>query len=88
MKKACDAYMRKIFVLSLLVFIVFGCATIPKGPLQSDEMRLIALGIAETGNKEGGGKLYKATIQYQHGNRISPAAISSVCTSWNWFWEH
>ena len=77
--------MRRIFILLLLAFFVFGCATIPKGPLQPAEVRLTALKIIETGNKEEG-KLYKAIIQYQRGGRIAPADIRSACTTWTWFW--
>ena len=81
-----DAYMRKFFILSLLIFFMFGCATIPKSPLRSDEVRLTAIEIIETGNKDGG-KLYKALIQYRHGGQVGPAAITSVCTTRSWFWD-
>ena len=82
-----NAHMRKIFILSLLIFFMFGCATTSKGPLQSDEVRLIALDITETGTKEGEGKLYKAIIQYRHGGRIGPSAITSVCATRSWLWD-
>jgi hypothetical protein len=82
-----DASMRKIFIPSLIIFFMFGCATIPKGPLRSDEVRLTALKIIETDNKEEG-KLYKAFIEYRHGAGVVPAQIASVCTTWSWFWEH
>jgi hypothetical protein len=81
-----NAPMRRIFILSLLLFFVFGCATIPKGQLRSDEVRLTALTIIETGNKEEG-KFYKAIIQYQRGGRIAPADVRSACTTLTWFWN-
>jgi hypothetical protein len=82
-----NAHMRRIFILPLLVFFMFGCATIPKGPLRPDEVRLTALKIIETGNTEEG-KRYKAIIQYQRGGRIAPADIESACTTLTWFWKH
>jgi len=77
--------MRKIAIL--LVFFFFACATILKGPLKPDEVRLTELKIIETGDKGGGGKLYKAMVSYQHGEKIKPGDITSACTTWTWLWK-
>lgn len=78
---------RKILILLLFVFFILGCATIPKGPLKSDEVRLVDLKIIETGEKSINGKLYKAIIGYQHGEKAGAGDIKSACTTWTWLWE-
>jgi len=78
---------RKILILLLFVFFILGCATIPKGPLKSDEVRLIDLKIIEIGDKGVDGKLYKAIIGYQHGEKTGPGDIKSACTTLIWLWE-
>jgi hypothetical protein len=78
---------RKILILLLFVFFILGCATIPKGPLKSDEVRLVDLKIIETGEKSINGKLYKAIIGYQHGEKTGPGYIKAACTTWTWRWE-
>jgi hypothetical protein len=82
-----DPTKRKILILLLFFFFIFGCTTIPKGPLKPDEVRLTDLKIVETGDKMGNGKLYKAIIGYQHGEKTGPGDITSACTSWSWLWE-
>jgi hypothetical protein len=77
-------HLKKIFILSLLVFVVSGCATMPKGSLRPDEVRLVALDIAQTGGKGEETRPYKATIKYQHGGRVGPAAITSSCATKSW----
>jgi hypothetical protein len=78
---------RKILILLLFVFFIFGCATVPKGPLKPDEVRLIDLKIIETGDKSGDVMLYKAIIGYQHGEKIKPENIRSACSTWTWLWK-
>jgi hypothetical protein len=78
--------MRKIFMVILLVLLMWGCATIPKGPLKPDEVRLTDLQIIETGDS-GNGKFYQAIVRYQHGERIGPDDIRLACTTWNWSWK-
>jgi len=78
---------RKILILLLYVFFILGCATIPRGPLKPDEVRLVDLKIIETGEKSRDGKLYKAIIGYQHGEKTGPGDIKSACTTWTWLWE-
>ena len=82
-----NAYMRKVSILLPLVFFIFACATIPKGPLKPDEVRLIDLKIIETGGKAGDGKLYKAIVGYRHGEKTGPGNIKSACTTWTWRWK-
>ena len=79
--------MRKVSILLPLVFFIFACATIPKGPLKPDEVRLVGLKIIETGEKSINGKLYKAIIGYQHGEKTGAGDIKSACTTWTWLWE-
>ncbi|OGP53637.1 MAG: hypothetical protein A2Y65_04800 [Deltaproteobacteria bacterium RBG_13_52_11] len=81
-----NARMKKIFMVILLVFLFLGCATIPQGPLKSDEVRLTDLKIIETGDS-GNGKLYKAIVRYQHGEKIRPEDIRAACTTWDWSWK-
>ncbi len=71
----------------MLVLFIFGCATIPKGPLKQDEVRLTSLKIIETGEKSRDGKLYKAVIGYKHGEKTGSGDIKSACTTWTWLWE-
>lgn len=78
---------RKILIVILLVFPILGCATIPKGPLKSDEVRLTDLTIIETGDKGKGVKFYKAIIKYQHGEKISSEDIVLSCTTLTWYWQ-
>jgi hypothetical protein len=78
---------RKILILLLFVFFILGCATTPKGPLKPDEVRLVDLKIIETGEKSRNGKLYKAIIRYQHGEKAGAGDIKSACTTWTWLWE-
>jgi hypothetical protein len=78
---------RKILIPLLFVFFIFGCATILKGPLKPDEVRLTDLKIIETGEKSREGKHYKAIIGYQHGEKTGPGDIKSACTTWTWLWE-
>jgi hypothetical protein len=78
---------KKIFIPFLFVFFIFGCATIPKGPLKPDEVRLIDLKIIETGDKTGHGKFYKAIVGYRHGEKVKPENIRSACTTWTWLWK-
>ena len=71
--------------IMLLVFLLLGCATIPQGPVQPDEVRLVDLKISKTGAQSGGrGSSYKAIIGYQHGEKIVPGNITSACTTWIW----
>jgi hypothetical protein len=77
--------LRKITIL--LVFFIFGCATILKSPLKPDEVRLTDLKIIETGDKGGNGKLYKAIVSYQHGEKIKPEDIRSACNTLTWLWK-
>src|SRR5208337_5491729 len=78
---------KKILIPFLFVVFIFGCATVAKGPLKPDEVRLIDLKIIETGDKGGNGKLYKAIVSYQHGDKIKPEDIRSACTTWTWLWK-
>jgi hypothetical protein len=78
---------KKRTILLMFVLFIFGCATILKSPLKPDEVRLADLKIIETGDKSGDGKLYKAIIAYQHGEKTGPGDIKSVCTTWTWLWE-
>jgi hypothetical protein len=78
---------KKRIIPLLFVFFIFGCATILKAPLKPDEVRLTDLKIIETGEKSRDGKLYKAIIGYQHGEKTGPGDIESVCTTWTWLWE-
>jgi len=73
---------RKVLILLLFIFFILGCATIPKGPLKPDEVRLVDLKIIETGEKNRDGKLYKAIIGYQYGEKAGPGTIKSACTTW------
>jgi hypothetical protein len=86
-KKVVNTNAKKVVLLLLFVFYIFGCATIPKGPLKPDEVRLIDLKIVETGDNMGKGKFYKAIIRYQHGEKTGPGEITSACTSWSWLGE-
>ncbi len=78
---------KKSIILLIFVLFIFGCATIPKGPLKPDEVRLVDLKIIETGEKSRDGKLYKAIIGYQHGQKAGPGDIKSACTTLAWLWE-
>jgi len=71
----------------ILVFFIFGCATILKGSLKPDEVRLVDLKIIETGGKAGDGKLYKAIVGYRHGEKAGPGNIRSACITWTWRWK-
>lgn len=82
-----NTIIKKIFIPFLFVVFILGCATVPRGPLKPDEVRLIDLKIIETGDKSGNVKLYKAIIAYQHGEKIGPGDIKSVCTTWIWLWK-
>jgi hypothetical protein len=82
-----NANAKKIIILLLFVFFIFGCATIPRGPLKPDEVRLVDLRIVEIGSKVGDSKLYKAIIGYQHGEKTGPGDIKSACTTWTWLWK-
>jgi hypothetical protein len=86
-KKAVKANAKRVILLLLFVFYIFGCTTIPKGPLKRDEVRLTDLKIIETGDNIGNGKFYKAIINYQRGEKTGPGNITSACTSWSWLWE-
>ncbi len=78
---------KKRTILLIFVLFIFGCATIPKGPLKPDEVRLTDLKIIMTGEKGRDGKLYKAIIRYKHGEKTGPEDIKSACTTWTWLWE-
>ena len=78
---------KKRTILLMFVLFSFGCATIPKGPLKPDEVRLTNLKIIETGEKSRGGKLYRAVIGYKHGEKTGSGDIKSACTTWTWLWE-
>jgi hypothetical protein len=82
-----NTIIKKILILFLFVAFIFGCATVPKGPLKPDEVRLIDLKIVETGDKGGDGKLYQAIIGYRHGEKTGSGDIKSVCTTWTWLWK-
>ena len=78
---------KKIFIPFLFVLFMFGCATVSKGPLQPDEVRLVDIKIVETGDKGADGKFYKASIGYRHGEKAGPRDIKTVCTTWTWLWK-
>jgi hypothetical protein len=78
---------KKRVILLIFVLFIFGCETIPKGPLEPDEVRLTNLKIIETGEKSRNGKLYKAIIRYRHEEKTGPGNIKSACTTWTWLWE-
>lgn len=84
---------RQRIILSGLIFLaittLLGCATIPKGPLQPDEVRLTKARIIET-TTVGTRQNYRAVIEYQRGERIKPNDIRLVCTTWYWdtHWGH
>jgi len=71
-------------ILFLAIIALWGCATVPKGPLQTDEVRLTDLRIIELGDKGKKEKFYRAIIKYQRGERIKPEDIYLVCTTWYW----
>lgn len=75
---------RKILIGTLFVSLILGCATIPIGPLQINEVRLTKLSIIEKGGKGGKGKYYNAITEYQQGERIKPDDIKLTCTTWYW----
>jgi hypothetical protein len=77
--------MRNLILLSCFVFIL-SCATIPTGPLQSDEVRLTNLKIVETQIESQTKPSYSASavIEYQHGGIIKSKDIASVCTTLIW----
>ena len=78
---------KKIFIPFLFVLFIFGCVTVPKGPLKPDEVRLTNITIIETGNKGEEGKLYRAIIAYQHGEKTGLEDVKTVCISWSWLWK-
>jgi hypothetical protein len=78
---------KKWTILIVFVLFFFGCSTIRKGPLKPEEVRLTDLKIIETGKKGSDGKLYKAIIDYKHGEKTDPRDIKSACITWVWFWD-
>jgi len=80
--------MNGVMILSFLIpllasLLLEGCVTVPKGPLQPDEVRLTKAKIIET-TTGATRKYYKAIIDYQHGEKIKPDDIKFSCTTWYW----
>lgn len=80
--------MKKFVFLGCLILFstqiaLLGCATVPKGPLQPDEVRVTKVKIIETERKAGVGK-YKAIIEYRHGEEVTPEDIYLACTTWHY----
>ena len=73
-----------VFLIPLLASLLLeGCVTVPKGPLQPDEVRLTKAIIIET-TTDATRKNYNAIIEYQHGEKIKPEDIRMACTTWYW----
>ncbi len=70
--------MKKNLIFAVLLSLIIACSTIPKGPLQPDELRLVSLTLTEIGPRKEGGKNYKATIEYQKGERVRPEEIKEA----------
>ncbi len=68
-------------ILFLAIITLWGCATLPKGPLKTDEVRLTDLRIIDLGDKDKKENYYRAIIKYQRGERIKPEDIYLICTT-------
>ena len=73
--------MKKNLIFVALLSFMVACSTIPKGSLQSDELRLVNLTLTEIGPRKEGGKNYQAMIEYQKGERVKPEEIKEASLS-------